>query len=145
MKGQPVWLASVSRIRPNGKTLYVPEWSASQMRSGEKELRAMLEGVGDTSRERLFRMNVTLCLHRAATDEEVAAQPTWFLTAPGNGLAGGPVEVLSETEEGSPSTRPCLKPRRQVIEGGSPFGWIPLDCGLCPPCLARSGLRWPRS
>lgn len=138
MKGQPVWLASISRIRPNGKTVYVPEWSPSQLRSGEKALRELLIGVGNTSRERLFRMNVTLCLHRAATDAEVAEQPFWFLSAPGNGLAGGPVQVLSETEVGSASTRPCLNPRKYVIDRTSPHGWIPCDCGQCEPCFARA-------
>ncbi len=109
------------------------------MRAAEKELRQMLIGVGNTNRERLFRMNVTLCLHRAATDDEVAAQPGWFLTRPGNGMAGGPVEVLSETETGSDSTRPCRSPKKFVIDPGSPHGWIPTDCGVCEPCVARVG------
>ncbi len=134
-----MWLASISRIHPNGKTLYVPEWSASQMRAAERELREMLIGVGNTNRERLFRMNVTLCLHRAATNDEVAAQPGWFLTCAGNGMAGGPVEVLSETEIGSDSTRPCRSPKKFVIDHGSPHGWIPTDCGVCEPCVARVG------
>lgn len=138
MNGQPVWLASVSRLRPNGRTLYVPEWSPRQMREGERLLREVLAGVGDTSRERLFRMNVTLCMHRAATNEEVQAQAPWFLTARGNGLAGGPVEILSETEAGSQSTRPCHHPGKYIIDSSNPHGWIPADCGSCPPCLARS-------
>lgn len=107
------------------------------MREAERQLREIVEGVGNTHRERLFRMNITLCLHRAATDEEVAAQPEWFRTAPGNGLAGGPVAVLSETEIGSDSTRPCHNPKRFVIDPSSPHGWIPQDCGKCPSCLAR--------
>lgn len=107
------------------------------MRAAEKLLRETVAGVGNSARERLFRMNVTLCLHRAATDEEVAAQPPWFLTAPGNGLAGGPVQVLNETEEGSQSTKPCFNPVRYVIDRDSPHGWIPTDCGQCEPCLAR--------
>lgn len=138
MNGQPVWLASISRMRLNGQTLYVPEWSPSQRRDAERRLRELVEGVGNSNRERLFRMNVTLCLHRAATDEEVASQAPWFLTAPGCGLAGGPVEVLSETEVGAASTRPCLCPQRYVIEKRSLYGWIPTDCGSCPPCLARA-------
>lgn len=140
MNGQPVWLASISRTRPNGKTLYVPEWSPSQMRECERRLRELVEGVGNPDRERLFRMNVTLCLHRAAADHEVAAQPSWFLTAPGCGLAGGPVEVLSETEPGSPSTRPCANPRRQMIYRDNLHAWIPRDCGTCEPCRARDGI-----
>lgn len=107
------------------------------MREAERKLREMVAGVGNTTRERLFRMNVTLCLHRAATDDEVQSQAPWFLTARGNGLAGGPVQVLSETEPGSPSTRPCHNPKRHIIDGRNDHGWIPVDCGSCVPCLAR--------
>lgn len=137
MDGQPVWLASISRMKPNGRTVYVPQWSAERRREAERLLRNVVVGVGDPTRERLFRMNVTLCLHRAATNEEVAAQPDWFLTAPGNGLAGGPVEVLSETVVGAASTKPCRSPRRYEIEKANPFAWIPIDCGGCEPCEAR--------
>jgi hypothetical protein len=138
MNGQPVWLASISRIRNNGTRFYVPEWSESQLRDAERRLRLVVDGVGDVTKERLFRMNVTLCLHRAATDAEVAAQPDWFLKAPGCGLAGGPVQVLSETIAGSLSTKPCEAPRKQVIDRYSVHGWIPVDCGACEPCRARS-------
>lgn len=140
MKGQPVWLASISRRRDNGRVLYVPEWSASQRRDAERVLRRVVRGVGNPDRERLFRMNVTLCLHRAATDAEVRAAPPWFLTASGCGLAGGPVEILTETEIGSASTRPCEHPRRRILEPGAVHGWLPVDCGLCEPCRARAGL-----
>lgn len=132
-----MWLASISRFRQNGQIVYVPEWSPSQLREAERRLRQMVEGVGNDKRERLFRMNVTLCLHRAATDAEVTSQPPWFLSAPGNGLAGGPVEVLSETEAGDPSTKPCHDPKRYLIDGFNPHAWIPLDCGHCEPCRAR--------
>src|SRR5687767_2633652 len=138
MDGQPVWLASIGRYRQNGRRLYVPEWSPSQTREAERLLLRLLDGVGDVSRERLFRMNVTLCLHRAATAAEVSAQPPWFLAAPGTGLAGGPVAVLRETVAGSDSTRPCHSPRRQVIDRQSPYGWIPVDCGACDPCRDRA-------
>jgi len=138
MNGQPVWLASISRVRNNGARFYVPEWSASQLRDAERRLREVVEGVGDASKERLFRMNVTLCLHRAATAAEVAAQPCWFLQAPGCGLAGGPVQVLSETLPGALSTKPCEAPRKHVIDRASMHGWIPIDCGACEPCRARS-------
>lgn len=138
MDGQPVWLASISRFRPNGNRSYVPEWSASQRRDAERQLRQLLNGVGDVTKERLFRMNVTLCLHRAATDAEVAAQPSWFLTAPGCGLAGGPVEVISETVAGSLSTKPCESPSKQVVDQRSPHGWLAVGCGQCAPCRART-------
>jgi hypothetical protein len=138
MDGQPVWLASVSRFRSNGRRLYVPEWSLSQMREGERELRRLLVNVGDPLRERVFRMNVTLCLHRAATDAEVEAQPDWFMAAAGNGLAGGPVAVIAETVAGAASTKPCVAPGKTIIDRHSMHGWIPKDCGACEPCRARA-------
>jgi hypothetical protein len=137
MDGQPVWLASISRRRPNDRIVYVPDWSPSQRREAERLLRRVVDGIGDPSRERLFRMNITLCLHRAATDAEVAAQPAWFLQARGCGLAGGPVEVLSETVPGAASTKPCLAPQREWIDR-HPHAWIPIGCGLCEPCRART-------
>ena len=137
MDGQPVWLCSISRLKPNGRTLYLPDWHPSVLRDAERLLRYTLEGVGDVTRERLFRMNVTLCLHRAATDDEVAAQGPEFLTAPGFGMAGGPVAILSETVPGSASTKPCEAPSRRKIKYDSPHAWLPIDCGKCDPCLAR--------
>jgi len=136
MDGQPVWLASLSRRRPNGRFVYVPDWSGPQRRDAERLLRTVLFGVGDPTRERLFRMNVTLCLHRAATDAEVAAQPAWFLEAPGCGLAGGPVEVLAESVPGALSTKPCERPIREPFDR-HPHGWLPVGCGECGPCRAR--------
>lgn len=141
-----MWLASISRRRPNGRLVYVPDWSASQRRDAERLLRSMVDGVGDATRERLFRMNITLCLHRAVTDAEVAAQPAWFLDARGCGLAGGPVEVLSETVPGALSTKPCAAPHRERFDSSSPHGWIPIGCGLCDSCRARqeSAQKWMR-
>jgi len=140
MNGQPVWLASISRRRPNGRVVYVPDWSAAQRREAEKRLRDLLAGVGDVTQERLFRMNVTLCLHRAASADDLAIAPPWFLTAEGCGLAGGPVEVLSETVPGAASTKPCLSPGRERLEPAHPHAWIPVDCGRCEPCRARRRL-----
>lgn len=37
------------------------------------DLHGALAGVGDPERERGCRMNVTLCLHRALSDSEIAA------------------------------------------------------------------------
>ena len=145
MDGRPVWLASISHRRPTGRPLYVPEWNAAQRRIAEQRLRQAVDGVGDPTRERLFRMNVTLCLHRAATDDDLAAVAPWFLEAPGIGLAGGPVAILSETIAGRASTRPCERPGRRIFDRASPYGWIPIDCGACEPCRARGriGERTP--
>jgi hypothetical protein len=137
MDGQPVWLASFSRWRGD-LAIAVPRWSQDHLRDGEAELRSMLDGVGDPSRERLFRMNVTLCLHRAATDEEVSRMPSWFHTYPACALAGGPVKVLWENVPGSLSTKPCTKPTKRKLDKRDPLLWLPMDCGRCPPCVARS-------
>lgn len=139
MGGQPVWLASVSR-RSVITDRFVPvvRWTPDQMSEARHLMEQALRGVGDKSRQRRFRMNVTLCLHRALTDEEVALLPGGCAFTPVN-LAGGPVEVLWETVPGGESTNPCRNPTRQPFPG-EPFDpdlWLPIDCGKCPPCLAR--------
>lgn len=141
MNGQPVWLASISRWR-EGSPVAVPRWSEATRLEAEAALRATLEGVGDSTRERLFRMNVTLCLHRAATAVEVAGQPDWFHTHPAIGLAGGPVEVLWENTLGADSTKPCRHPRKVQFPGAKdPLLWIPQDCGQCRSCRARATFK----
>lgn len=100
-------------------------------------LRGALLRVGDTSRERLFRMNITYCLHRAATDAEVLGQDEHFRCEAPTGLAGGPIEILSETEPGAASTRPCIAPTKHHIDR-DPLLWVPIDCGACEPCRARA-------
>lgn len=137
MDGQPVWLASFSRW--NGDlAIAVPRWSNDALIDGEQRLRTLLSGVGDSSRERLFRMNITLCLHRAATDQEVAQMPPWFHTYPACGLAGGPVKVLWENVPGSESTKPCKAPVKIKLDKRDPLLWLPEDCGKCAPCRARA-------
>lgn len=143
MRGTPVWLASLSRTsRLTGLPYATGLWTAEMRAEGERLLKEALAGVGDPTRERLFRMNVTLCLHRALTADEVAGLPTSFHQAPPVDLAGGPVEVLWETEEGTPSTRPCVAPHHIPLPGlGShPMLWLPGDCGACEPCRARAAL-----
>src|SRR5262245_38334777 len=103
MNGQPVWLASVSRRTATGRLSPNTRWTDGIKRQAEALLRSAVRGVGDESRERLFRMNVTYCLHRASTDAEVAGQDDEFRLLAPTGLAGGPVEILSETEVGSDS------------------------------------------
>lgn len=98
----------------------------------------LVDGVGDVSRQRLFRMNVGMCLHRAATGAEVATAPEWFHTSSACGLAGGPVEVLWENVPGRPSTKPCEQPTRVTVIPGRPDLWVPVDCEQCGPCRARA-------
>jgi hypothetical protein len=97
-----------------------------------------LKGVGDPKRERLFRMNVTLCLHRVTTDAE--AEYLRVLTfGEADGLAGGPVEVIwSRGLALSDSCRPCEHPGRMLPDPRRPDLWIPTDCAECGPCRARA-------
>jgi hypothetical protein len=104
-------------------------------------LRRCVGPAGNPNRERIFRMNVTVCLHRAATAEDLAQVPAWFHTAEPTDLAGGPVAVLWENEEGSLSTRPCQNPERIPLDRANPLLWFPGDCEQCPPCLARLAVQ----
>jgi hypothetical protein len=140
MEGQPVWLASLSRrIVAGGSATVIgtEQWSRQEITAGYDRLCRVLAGVGDPTRERLFRMNITLCLHRAATAEEVAALPADWQCAL-SGMAGGPVEVLwAKGVTPGPSAAPCESPGHLVIYPDRPDLWVPQDCGECPPCRAR--------
>ena len=141
MDGQPVWLASLSRRNTRtGKILPTGQWGTERVANGHAMLRRVLDGVGDPDQERLFRMNVTLCVHRALTMAETEALPVSFTTADPIDIAGGPVEVLWENIQGSLSTRPCTHPRKLMLDSRQPEIWIPQDCTLCPPCKARAAL-----
>lgn len=89
---------------------------------------------------RLFRMNVTTCLHKALTDDEILAIVPGWSCGKGRDIAGGPVEILEETVKGAPSTRPCESPGHLVISRDRPDLWVPEDCGLCDPCRARAAI-----
>jgi hypothetical protein len=141
MNGTPVWLCSMSRrSTTTGDILATGLWSPETVRASTALLRRVLGPAGDASRERLFRMNVTLCLHRAISEAEDAALPASFHAAAPIDLAGGPVEVLWESEPGSASTRPCAAPGRHPLDPRNPLLWVPLDCGRCEPCRARAGI-----
>jgi hypothetical protein len=144
MQGRPVWLASYSRRNRHG-IIGTSKWTREEFERGYQRLCAALSGVGDESMERLFRMNVTLCLHRAATAAEVAALPaSWH--GDESGAAGGPVEVLwSKGIEAAPSCLPCESPGHGLIPGCRPDLWVPIDCGRCEPCVARASLRYCQS
>ena len=107
---------------------------------GAAVLRWGLLGVGDYARERVFRMNVTLCLHRGVTEDEAAGLPAEWHAAT-SGMAGGPLEVLEERGVRSlPSARPCHNPEHVIIVSSRPDLWVPGDCGKCGPCVARASL-----
>ena len=143
MDGVPVYLASLSRKSiVNGRFRPVPRWTDAERVEGIEILRDVLRGAGDETRERHFRMNVTVCIHRALRDDELAR-----LAPPPSdakmGLAGGPVEVLWENVPGSASTKPCENPTKHYLEHGisrDPLLWVPIDCQSCDSCRARHRL-----
>ena len=139
MDGRPVWLASISRRDANNEIIGTEQWSRRERLRLTAYLRNdVLLGVGDWSVERVFRMNVTLCIHRLCTQAEAArAMESWHGTEHRD-LAGQPIEILEEIGcAGAPSTKPCVNPHRMVISASRPDLWVPQDCGLCKSCAAR--------
>lgn len=135
MSGWPVWLASASLRNRQGRTVTTGRWTPEQFATMEAGLDTLLAGVGDPEREREFRMNVTLCRHRALTQAEHDALPPEWHAQPAVDIAGGPVETLwSHGVPDTVATRPCENPVRV------PLGdtWFPGDCGECDPCRARA-------
>lgn len=135
MNGRPVWLASVSLRNPG--TILTGEYNDKQRKRALRHLRGMLRGVGDPQWERLFRMNLTLCLHRALSEHERARLPASWSNTPAYDIAGGPIEVIYSrgVEPLWISADPCHSPKQHYI---SRRVWAPIDCGECPPCLARA-------
>src|ERR1041384_4822949 len=108
MNGEPVWLASISRQSAyTRERLPTTRWTPAQMAESERILDQVLDGLGDATAQRGFRMQITLCRHRLVSEDEKRRLPQSFWDAPAVGLAGAPVEVLWETVEGGPSTKPC--------------------------------------
>lgn len=147
MNGRPVWLASVSKRSRSG---IIPntEWGSHDREKAKKLLDLTVDGVGDRSRWRLFRMQVTYCLHVAVSDEELARLPCEWATVPGTCLAGGPVEVLASSGiPDQPSVLPCENPARIPLGRITgqlflrPDLWIPEDCGACEPCQSRAAIE----
>lgn len=130
-----MWLASLS-VRRRGAIVTTDRWTPTVLASAQESLDFLLDGIGDASRQRSFRMTVTLCRHRALSVEEHDALPVEWHDAPATDIAGGPVEVL--WHRGIPerlSTLPCENPTK--VPMGSHGAWFPLDCEACPPCVAR--------
>lgn len=138
MNGWPVWLASVSRRDiVTSQPITTDRWSAPMFGEGEAILDRLLGPVGDKTRERSFRMHLTLCRHRAATEKEVAALPQWWHDAPAVDLAGGGLEVLwtKGLGEDVPLVQPCVDPGKHSL---SVDVALRVDCGVCEPCMARA-------
>src|SRR4051794_27682188 len=121
MGGQPVWLVSISR-RDHSTQKLIPtgRWDEVQKRRAIDLMKKVLGPLGDKSKERHFRMNATLCIHRALSADEVAQLPDEFTCAPALDIAGGPVAILWESEEGAISTRPCANPEHMILDPKQP-------------------------
>lgn len=143
MEGRPVWLASASYRTPK-KKLPVPTelWTPRLRRVGESVLAKALKGVGDAGKQRCFRTFVTMCFHRAMTDEEIEKLPEWWKASKPRDLAGGPVEILWERGiRPCLSTQPCRNPSTTTW-GPADLGILfPKDCGRCETCAAREIAR----
>lgn len=145
MEGRPVWLASVATRDRDGAIVPTGTLSRSMLRENEQLLLRLLGAAGDSSREVLFRMNVTLCLHRGLTDDEEASLPAYFADAEPVDTAGTSVEVLRVRGVTGDAHRPCERPGRSLLPGATnPDLWLPEPCGSCAPCLARDAVRAAR-
>ena len=141
MDGEPVWLCSVSHRSPRtGKIVGTFDWHKHDFRFAEGLAHQALTGVGDFTRERAFRMNITFCIHRAVSEAEKAMLPPAWGQAAG-GMAGGPVQVLwSRGIEHKCASMPCHNPGHLVLNDLRPDLWVPSDCGTCGPCIARKAI-----
>lgn len=139
MDGEPVWLVSGSLRDVRGEIVQTSRMTGSERVRVLDTMRTVLDGIGDPRHERCFRMNATMCIHRALTANEKGGLPAAWCAAPAIHFAGGPVELLWSTGiQDKPSVRPCRKPRRHWLTFTL---WIPLDCGRCEPCQARSAIE----
>lgn len=137
MDGEPVWLASVS-LKRRGEIVGTETWNRKRYQTAEKIARRALRGVGDSGRQRAFRMNITFCVHRALKATERAALTASFFQAVG-GVAGPPVEVLwSRGIEHRLAAMPCRDPAKMVVVPDRPDLWVPVGCESCDVCEARA-------
>jgi hypothetical protein len=101
-----------------------------------------LAGIGDESRERAFRMCITLCVHRGVRRDELAQVDRWWHDARPADLAGGPIEIYySRGIPDIPSAMPCAHPSKRLIDRRRLDLWLPIDCGECESCIARKNVR----
>lgn len=146
-----MWLASVSLRDAAGDIVPSPLWDRHQRDRAKRTAMWLLQGAGDPAKERGFRMNVTLCVHRWVRDDELEQLPAEFFSCRGFlSLAGAPIQVMWEHGiPSSPTTQPCVNPRRVPLDDYVPESlkrrqirngqhlWFPVDCGECFTCQAR--------
>lgn len=139
-----MWQASVSRQnRANGRLVATQMWGEFTMAAMIALLERVVGPAGNKARQRIFRMGASLNLQRALTDQEVEQLPNYFCEAEPVDLAGGPIEILHETEPAELTCQPCHNPTRTPISRNE-WIWLPTDCGVCPPCVAREELSVAR-
>lgn len=131
-----MWLASISHWR-DGRNVPFEQWGNGVTNIARRLALELLDGVGDPSMERHFAMVMTFCVHRAVSDEELAA---YCSTGRTSHLAGPPVKELYRTEAfpALPLTaQRCERGKWAYLHAGNQRLRVPGDCGECPPCLAR--------
>lgn len=139
MDGEPVWLVSGSLRDWRGQIIQTSRLTGAQRVRVLDAMQEVLSGIGNDDHERCFRMNATLCIHRALTADEKAMLSAEWCARPAIHLAGGPVELLwSRGTQDRPSVRPCRNPIKRWL---SSTLWIPTDCGRCAPCVARAAIE----
>lgn len=146
MQGRPVWLASVSKRNMKLNQL-IPNtrWLSWMKKNAKRALWQTLRGVGNPEIGwRMFRMNITYCLHVAVSDAELEVLGPQWMDKPGGALAGGPIEILDFGNcPTNPSVMPCENPTREPLPKApgqvhsDQDMWFPIDCGKCDPCLDR--------
>jgi hypothetical protein len=141
----PIWLAFVTVRDMMNRVIPTSSWSAHRAELLIALLQRVLGEVGDHRYERIFRMQPSLCLQRACSGAEIDSIADRNERKVGH-LAGGPVDVLFSFFErrDRPSSLPCKDPIRVPIEEGVNTHadlWVPVDCGLCEPCLNRGAIR----
>jgi len=144
MGGRPVWLASISLRDRYGRLVPSSIWREEQRTVDrlQRILSRSLQGVGDKTAQRFFRMPVTGCYHRALTPEEEDGLLDSWRDSSAIDLAGGAIETIWSTVPDTMSVRPCENPGREPI----PDAWhrdlyFIEECGECPPCRARLAVR----
>jgi hypothetical protein len=141
-EGAPIWAANATVVSAESDLIKRPirTWSVEMMTQVKQALYDVLDGVGYPDRERVFHDNIGLTVVRMLKGNEWEQLTEAFhMAAPVLTLAG-PAVVLSETWQSPPEAYPCENPYRGAVLS-MPDVWVPIDCGLCAPCVARQGME----
>ena len=118
------------------------KWSPREVAFAQRLAERVLDGLGDPSIARAFRMCVTLCFHRALRSDERAAMPAWFRACRPVHIAGPPLRLLwsKGVPEELETLRPCRAPLRRGLPG-HPGAYLFDCCEDCVACLANEATR----